>query len=375
MKSIINEKNLKGRKILLRSTLDVSIKDGKIINDFRLIKARGTIDFLRKAEAKIILFGHIGKDGLESMSIVYEYFKKYLPIYFTGEIFGEKTISAIENMKNGDIVLLENLRKDNREILNDEDFSKELASLGEIYVNDAFSVSHREHSSIVGLPKYLPSFIGDLFEKEINELSDALNPSSPSFCILGGVKFNTKEPLIEKLINIYDKVFVSGALANDFFKIRGFNIGKSLSSDIGINLQKLIKNKKIIIPIDVIVQNKNGIFIKKPNEVEDEDSIKDSGPKTIEKIEELVKNSKFILWNGPLGEYENGFIKPTEELARILAKSSAKTIIGGGDTISAIEHLCIEKNFSFVSTGGGAMLKFLLDGTLVGIEALRLADN
>lgn len=375
MKSIINEKDLKGKKILLRSTLDVPIKDGKIINDFRLIKARETIDFLRKAEAKIILFGHLGRDGSESMAIVFEYFRKYFPIDFTGEVLGEKTKSMIENMKNDDIVFLENLRKDKREVLNDEDFSKELASLGEMYVNDAFSVSHREHSSIVGLPKYLPSFVGDLFEKEINELSGALNPSSPSFCILGGAKFNTKEPLIEKLVNIYDKVFVSGALAHDFFKTKGFNIGKSLSSDMGIDLKDLIKNEKVLIPIDVIVQNKDGVFIKKPDEVEDGDSIKDSGPKTIEKIEKLVKNSKFILWNGPLGEYENNFIKPTEELAHILAKSSAKTIIGGGDTISAIEHLGLEKNFSFVSTGGGAMLKFLLDGTLPGIEALRLAHN
>jgi phosphoglycerate kinase len=369
MKKIQDIKNLKGKKVLLRSTLNVPVKNGIIVNDFRLKNSLKTINFLREAEAKIILVGHIGKDDSASLSCVYEYFKKHTQIFFTGEILGENTDRMLEQMNDGDIVMLENLRKDGGEISNNESFAKKLASFADIYVNDAFSVSHREHASIVGIPKYLDGYVGILFQEEVKELSNALEPQSPSLCILGGAKFETKEPLINKLLNIYDKVFISGALAHNFFKNRGFNIGVSLSSNVDIG--ELVNNEKIMTPIDVVVVNKDGIFIKKPNEVKDEDNISDSGPATVKELEKLIKNLKFILWNGPLGKYEKGFNGPTKELARAIAKSPAKTLIGGGDTIAAIEHLGLEGKFSFVSTGGGAMLQFLLDGTLIGIEALN----
>lgn len=371
LKDIRKSKDLNGKTILLRSDLNAPIADDKVINTFRLDKARKTIDFLTKAKAKVVLIGHIGREETASLSPVYEYFKKYFTVHFIEEIIGENTTSAVKNMKNGEIVLLENLRKHSGEVANDDDFAKQLASLADIYVNDSFSVSHREHSSIVGLPKYLESFAGILFQEEIKELSNALNPRSPALCILGGAKFNTKEPLIKKMLNVYDKIFVSGALAHDFFKSKGFNIGKSLSSDNSVDINELAKSEKIMTPIDVVVKNKNGVFIKKPNEVLDDDIIKDSGPETIKLFSKIIKDFKFILWNGPLGEYEKGFIKPTEDLAYIIAKSDARTLIGGGDTIAATEHLKLEDKFSFVSTGGGAMLQFLLDGTLVGIEALE----
>lgn len=373
MKKIQDVKNLKGKKTLLRATLNASIKDDKIINDFRLRRALDTIILLKEKGAKVILTGHIGKDGTLSISPVCEYFRRHFPILFTQEVLGDKTKDAIKNMNNGDVVLLENLRKNDGEILNDDDFAKQLASLGDIYINDAFSVSHREHASIVGVPKYLPSYFGILFQREIEKLSEALNPEKPSLCILGGAKFKTKEPLIEKLVNIYSKIFVSGALAHDFFKAYGFNIGKSLSSDTAFDIKILSKNKKIITPFDVMVENKDGVFIKKSNEVLNCDSIVDAGPETMKYLAQIIKDSKFILWNGPLGEYENGFIKQTEMLARAIAGSSARTLVGGGDTIASIEHLGFEDKFSFVSTGGGAMLQFLLNGTLPGIEALELA--
>jgi phosphoglycerate kinase len=370
MKKVQDIKNLKGKKVFLRSTLNVPIKEGKIVNDFRLENSIKTINFLRESGAKVILAGHIGRDA-GSLLPVYKYFKEYFPISFIGEVLGEETTSIIEQMNDGDIVMLENLRTDDREVSNDDGFAKELASLADVYVNDAFSVSHREHASVVGLPKYLDSFAGILFQEEVKELSEALNPPAPSLCILGGAKFQTKEPLIKKLVNIYDKVFISGALANDFFKEKGFNIGKSLSSDICTDIEELVKNEKIMIPIDVTVENKDGVFIKKPNEVEDGDNIADAGSETVKKLEQLAGDFKFVLWNGPLGEYERGFVKPTEALTLALSKSPAKTLIGGGDTIAATEHLGLEDKFDFISTGGGAMLKFLLDGTLVGIEALK----
>jgi phosphoglycerate kinase len=370
IKNIQDTKDINGKRVLLRSTLNVPIKNAKIINNHRLRKSLETIKFLRKSGAKIILTGHIGKDGQMSLYPIYEYFQEYFPISFTKEVLGKSTKSAVEKMNNGDIILLENLRSHKGEQANDNNFARELSSLADIYVNDAFSASHREHASIVGVPEFLPNYAGILFQREINELSSALSPASPSLCILGGAKFTTKEPLIEKLVDIYDKVFISGALAHDFFKNKGFNIGISLSGNISID-EELINNEKIMIPIDVTVQNKDGIFIKKPNKVGDEDNIKDSGPETVKELEQFVRNFKFVLWNGPLGEYERGFIKPTETLARAIAESPARTLIGGGDTIAAIEHLGLEDKFSFVSTGGGAMLKFLLDGTLVGIKALK----
>lgn len=371
MKKIQDIKSLKGKKILLRSTLNAPIKDGRIINDFRLRRASDTINFLRKEGARVILTGHIGKDGAISLYPVCEYFKKYFSIFFTKEVLGDKTKNATENMNDGDVVLLENLRSHHGELANEDDFAKHLAALADYYVNDDFAVSHREHASIVGLPKHIKSFAGILFQKEADELSSALNPVSPSLCILGGAKFKTKVPLIEKFIKIYDKVFVSGALAHDFFKVQGFNIGKSLSSDIGVDVSALASNKKIAIPSDVTVKNKNGVFIKKPNEVSDDDNIVDAGPETVEYLSRLANDFKFVLWNGPLGEYENGFIRHTEELARAIAESPARTLVGGGDTIASTGHLGLEDKFSFVSTAGGAMLQFLMDGTLVGIEALE----
>lgn len=368
LKDIRKAENLKGKRVLLRSDLNVPIKDGKIINDFRLIKALETINFLRESGARVILSGHIGRDA-ESLLLVSEYFKERISLSFTGEVLGEKTASLVESMKDGDVVMLENLRTDSREIQNDDVFIKELASLADIYVNDAFSVSHREHASVVGVPKYLESFVGILFQEEVKELSDALNPPTPSLCVIGGAKFETKEPIIKKLVTVYDHVFVSGALANDFFKMKGFNIGKSLSSD--VDIQNLSQNEKIIIPIDVTVENNDGIVIKKSEEVLDDDNIVDAGPETIKKLQGLINDSEFVLWNGPLGEYERGFGKHTEEFAKVVANTKAKTLIGGGDTIASTEHLGLEDSFDFISTAGGAMLKFLLDGTLVGIEALK----
>lgn len=371
MKNIQDVKDLKGKKVLLRATLNVPVNKGKVLNDFRLRKTLKTINFLKESGAKIVMIGHIGRGTAHTFLPVYEYFKEHFPISFAKEVLSEETKIAVSKIKDGGVLLLENLRTHEGECSNDKEFAKELASYGDIYVNDAFSVSHREHASVVSIPKYLPSFIGLLLQEEIKELSGALNPTTPALCILGGAKFETKEPLIKKLLNIYDKVFVSGALAHDFFKIHGYNIGKSLTSDTGVGLKALTENEKIMIPIDVTVQNADGIFIKKPNEVGDDDNITDSGPETVELLKKLVKDFKFILWNGPLGEYERGFIKPTETFAHTLAESSAKTMIGGGDTMASIAHLGLEDKFSFVSTGGGAMLHFLLNGTTPGIEALK----
>jgi phosphoglycerate kinase len=274
-------------------------------------------------------------------------------------------------MQNGDVVLLENLRIHEEEMENDLNFTNHLAQLGDIYVNDAFSVSHREHSSIVGLPKLLPSYIGLLFEEEIKNLSIVLNPPKPFLFILGGAKFETKMPLIIKYLEKADYVFVGGALANDFFKAKGLNVGKSLVSNEDFGISKVLDKPNLILPKDLTVRNKDGIFVKEPEKILDDDQILDIGVEAIAELEKIINKSKFILWNGPIGDYEKGFRDGTLDLARAIIKSSAQSIVGGGDTFAVISKLNLEDKFSFTSSAGGAMLEFIYSGTLPGIEALK----
>jgi phosphoglycerate kinase len=364
---------IRGKRALLRAPLNVPVENVKVMNDFRLRRTLNTIRFLKERGAKTIIIGHIGRDQSESLFPVYERMKQYIELTFVKSL-RQKTISdAVKEMKDGDVILLENLRQDNGERSNSDAFARFLSSFGDIYVNDAFSVSHREHASIVGIPKYIPSYAGISLQMEIEGLSKALNPPRPAVFILGGAKFETKEPLIRKFLDIYDNVFLGGALANDFFKAQGFNVGKSLVSGAVINLEGLLGNSKLILPADVTVEHGRGgrRSIKKPNDIDDEDTISDIGPETVSQLKRVIKQSAFVLWNGPVGDYEKGFSEQTEAVARIIAGSSIESIVGGGHTVASISRLNIEDEFSFVSTGGGAMLEFLLNGTLPGLEALK----
>jgi phosphoglycerate kinase len=229
-------------------------------------------------------------------------------------------------------------------------------------------VSHRAHASIVGIPKYLPSYAGPLLDKEITELSSVFNPKHPFLFILGGAKFDTKLPLIEKFLGIADYLFIGGALANDIYKVRGLETGASLLSDSSIDLRPISSNKKVIVPSDVVVQGK---VQKDVNEVLVTDKILDAGSATIAEMVDVLHEVKYVLWNGPLGDYENGYSEGTEMLARAIAESGVRSIVGGGDTVAVIRNANLLDKFSFVSTGGGAMLDFLAKGTLVGVEALK----
>lgn len=369
---IRNVKDLKGKKVLLRTDLNILISEGKVEDDFRLTKALATIVFLQKVGAKIILISHIGKEeDAQSLKPVYEWFKKHITLLFVGAVTGSFVEEAVKNLKDGDIIMLENVRMEQGECANDVSFSKKLASVADIYVNDAFSASHRKHASIVGLPQFLPSYAGVLFQEELNELSQAFEPESPSLLILGGAKIKTKFPLIKKFLNIYDNVFVGGMLANTFFKARGLNIGISEAGEANIGVTELLDNEKLMLPSDVVVKENHGSDIKSPDSINDMEKIVDAGPKTIEQIKKTAESARFIVWNGPLGEYEHGFPEQTRALAKVIAHSNAQTIVGGGDTVAAIAELNLRDKFSFVSTAGGAMLVFLLEGTLVGIEALQ----
>ena len=308
MKSILESGNLKGKRVLVRVDWNVPLENGKVVDDFRIKKSLPTLEYLENAGAKVIIATH-----LESENTSIRPFKMYVP----------------KGMK-----LLKNLRDNPGEESNSEEFAKELASGADIYVNEAFSASHREHASIVGVPKFLPSFIGLQFALEIKELSKAFYPKKPFLFILGGAKFETKLPLVEKFLDIADLIFIGGTNATTAATM------------------PIAKDSKIIFPCGDIAAL----------DVDDE---------TILLLKEKIEESEFILWNGPLGNYEKGYKKGTLELAKILAESNKDVIVGGGDTLAAIKELNLLDKFSFVSTGGAAMLDFLVTGTLPGIEALN----
>jgi len=365
-------KDLKGKKVLLRAELNVLVQNGKVVDDYRIRLALQTIHFLQKKGAKTIIIAHIGRDPALSLKPVFEHLKKENRLSFMPNLLGAEVEKAVNNLKEGEVLLLENLRCDSRENKNDPTFAKELSGLADIYVNDALSVSHRKHASIIGIPKYLPSYTGIQFHNEIEGLTPALTPKSPSLCIIGGAKLETKGPLIEKFVLIYDAIFVGGAIANDFFKALGYRTGRSLVSKKLPDLSRLLAYNQIVLPKDVIVEDGNGLLlVKKPRDIEDDDYIYDAGPETGVILETMVRQAIFILWNGPLGQYDGGHTKGTETLAKTLIASNAEVIIGGGDTVTATAKFNPGDSLSFVSTAGGAMLEFLLTGTLPGIDALK----
>ena len=365
--SDLKASDLEGKRVILRADFNVPIKSGRVANSYRLIKEIPTLKFLSKNGAKTIILSHLGeeKDSLKPVAL---FLSRHLKIGFSSLEEAEKKVA---NLKNGDILLLENLRLDAGEKNNDKNFAKKLATLGDFYVNDAFSVSHRSHASTVGLPKYLPSFAGPLFVTEYENLAKIFTSPKPFVLILGGMKFDTKIPLIKRYLNRADKIFVLGALAHIFFHKLGFNIGQSLIDQNIKGVGEFLKAKNIYLPVDVVVKTPEGKKIKSPEAVRNQDIIYDIGPETIKMIGESLKQAKTILWNGPLGNFEKGYFEATEALAKLVAKSSAYSVVGGGDTVAAIEKLKLGKKFGFVSTAGGAMLDFLANGTLPGIEALK----
>ncbi|MEA2112995.1 MAG: phosphoglycerate kinase [Patescibacteria group bacterium] len=372
MRSIFEQKgNLKNKKVLLRLDLNVPVVDGVIVDNFKIEKILTTIGFLKKEGSKIIILSHIGRDGSESLLCVSDYLKKFFEIIFIKDIFNYEQNKKISNMQSGDIVLIENIRQFREEKENDNEFSKKISSLGDIYVNEAFAASHRKHSSIIGLPKFMESFFGPVFINEVEELKRVFQSSSPKLFILGGNKLKTKIPFIRKFLDIADVVFVGGALANDVFKSKGFDMRGSLTSGEDFDFGNLLENEKVVLPTDVLVEKQGKVSLKSPNEVLGNESIMDAGPKTISELEKIIKKSKFILWNGPLGYYTKGFSDATFDLIRLITESNAESIAGGGDTEHCISNLGLEDKFDFISTGGGAMLEFISEGTLVGVEAIE----
>jgi phosphoglycerate kinase len=376
MKSISAIGNIKNKVVLARVDFNVPFAKGKIGDTFRILSSLPTIEFLKKKGAKVVLISHLEIPGKINPSLlpVAKFLNKKVKIKFCASQDINKITLEIEKMKAGDVLLLENIRRFRGEKTNDMNLADDFASVADFYVNDAFPVSHRSHMSIVGIPKYLPSFAGFQLEKEIKNLESVLqNKKHPFVFILGGAKFSTKMPLVKKYLKSADCVFLGGALVNSFFKAMGYEVGKSLIDDTDPKiLRALMKNKKLCLPIDVVAVNPKGVArVCKPNEVKKDETILDIGPLSVKLLEPMLTKAKLILWNGPMGKYESSFGGATKDILKILTKVKGETIIGGGDTVDLVNEMKIADKFSFVSTGGGATLEFLSKGTLPGIKALK----
>lgn len=364
---------LRGKRVLLRLDLNVPIKKGVVADDFRIAGSLPTIEYLRAAGARVIVVSHLGRKSEGTLLPVARFLEKFWPVRFCPDLADLPPPAG--TLAAGDLLLLENIRREAGEEENSDALARALAAAGDIYVNDAFASSHRAHASIVGVPRYLPGFAGPRLAKEVENLTRAFSPAHPFLIILGGEKFETKLPLVERFIALADRIVIYGALAHAFFKELHYEIGESLVDKETVSVRPFLHHPKIILPADVRVKNGDRIFIKTPDILVPSDNILDVGLVSIERLLPVIAGARFILWNGPLGNFERGFKGSTEAAAKFIAAGNAESIVGGGDTVASIRALDILDQFDFVSTGGGAMLDFLAAGTLPGIEALKTSPG
>jgi len=392
MRNIQDETNLNQKKVLLRLDLNVPLDNGKITDTTRIDKILPTINFLLKSEAKIIILSHVGRPNGKvvnkfSLKPICEDLKNKLNqnIKLVSKNIKEIKSTDLFNERDEKIVILENIRFYEEEEKNDNSFAKHLASLADIYVNDAFSCSHRAHASIFEITKFIPSYAGLQLNLEIDALTKITSEiQRPITCIIGGSKISSKINIVKNLIPKFDNIIIVGGMANNIFRHKGYEIGKSIQED---NCNKIIEeifslskkeNCKIIYPEDVAVgKNLDGSAeIKELNNISKDELILDIGPKTIKAINLLIEESSTILWNGPAGYFENSsFARGSVEIAKkIIEKNKNNTIysvVGGGDTVSLLNGIGAISNFNFVSTAGGAFLEYLEGKKLPGIKALN----
>ncbi|HHV74624.1 MAG TPA: phosphoglycerate kinase [Thermoanaerobacterium sp.] len=391
MKKTVRDIDVKGKRVLVRVDFNVPMDSEKNITDDTRIKAAlPTIQYLLDNNAKVILVSHLGrpkgKFNMEySMKPVAKRLSELLgkQVVVADDVIGEDAKAKANALKDGEVLLLENVRFHAEEEKNDPDFSKELASLADVFVNDAFGTAHRAHASTTGVASYLPAVSGFLIEKELNFMGGALeNPERPFVAILGGAKVSDKIGVITNLLDKVDSLLIGGGMAYTFIKAEGHEIGKSLLEEDKLELAKDLiekakqKGVKLLLPVDTVVsaELKSGV----PYEVVDIDKMPndkigvDIGPKTIEEFSKVIKGAKTVVWNGPMGVFEiREFAKGTEAIAKAMSECGGTTIIGGGDSAAAVEQLGYADKVSHISTGGGASLEFLEGKVLPGIAALN----
>ena len=387
----IKDLNIESKKVLIRCDFNVPIKEGKIVDDTRIKGALQTINYCLEKNAKVILLSHLGRVKEEAdltkndLAPVAARLSELLEkeVVFINKTRGEELEKAINNMKEQDVLLIQNTRyedlEDKKESSNDEELGKYWASLGEVFINDAFGTIHRAHASNVGIANNLPSAFGFLIEKELTALSVLDNPEHPFVVILGGAKVSDKIGVIENLVTKADKILIGGGMAFTFLKAEGYEIGTSLLDEENIEFcQKILKDysDKIILPVDTAVtttySNDEEYKVKDITEIAYNEMGLDIGPKTREIFENYVKEAKILIWNGPLGVYEfEKYKQNTNKLLQYIVENNVKAILGGGDIVAAASTANYKDKVYHASTGGGATLEYLEGKKLPGIEAIK----
>lgn len=377
MKTLTSLPSLQGARVIVRVDYNVPFKavgKGSKIADVRRIDASiATIKTIIKKGGTPVLIAHLPHETASLRPVATYLSKTFKVVFVTEDIFNKKIEAILNQVPRGTVILVENIRRYKEEEKNTASFAKRLASLGRYYVNDAFSVSHRAHASVVGIAKYLPAYAGSQLVKEIGALAPVVaHPPHPFVFILGGAKFATKIPLISRFVDTADSVIIAGALLNSFYKTLGFEVGKSVVEDgYEKQIKVLCKKPNLLLPIDVIVLRGVKKVVTTPDSIQVGDIVVDIGPQSVALINAKIAKAKLVVWNGPTGWYEKGFTKATTDITQAIARSKAKAVIGGGDTGVVVEKaLKGDHKRIFVSTGGGATIDFLASGTLPGIKAL-----
>ncbi len=385
-KKTLKDVEVKGRKVLVREDLNVPLDDGKVADDTRIVAILPTVRYLLENGAAVILVSHMGRPGGKyvselSLRPVADYLSGLLgqDVLFSEDCIGKPAEEASRKLKPGQVLLLENTRFHEGEKANDPAMGKELASLAEIFVSDAFGTAHRAHASNVGVAEYLPAVAGFLMEKEIKYLGGAIeNPERPFLAILGGAKVSDKIGVINNLLKKVDTILIGGGMANTFFAAEGYAMADSLVEEDAIDVAKEILEKsgeKLVLPVDMVIADQFSNEAQKKSipvgDVPEGWRVLDIGKASLEYFDEYIAPAKTIVWNGPMGVFEfPNFARGTFDIAKAVANSSAVSIVGGGDSASAVKKAGLEDRITHISTGGGASLKMLEGAVLPGLEAL-----
>jgi phosphoglycerate kinase len=377
-----------GKRVLVREDLNVPMANGAITDDSRVRAAAPTLQHLAQRGARVIVMSHLGRPKDREPELSLQPVARALgqrlgkEVKFAGDSVGEPAMTAVSSLQSGQVLLLENVRYHKEDEANDPGFARGLASLGDLYVNDAFAASHRAHASVVGVASYLPAYAGELMEAELDALHRALdNPRRPMIAVVGGAKVSTKVGVLLNLLARVDALLIGGAMANTFFKARGWPTGTGLVEDAALDKAKEVAAQggdKLVLPVDLVCARK--IEAGEPLRILDADKVEpgwmalDIGPRTIRLFAQRLRGAGTVIWNGPVGVAEiKDFSDGTRAVGEAIANSGGFTLVGGGDTVAAIESLGLAGRFSWVSTGGGATLEYLEGKELPGIAILKEA--
>jgi len=377
-----------GKRVLVREDLNVPMSKGAVADDARVRAAAPTLQHLAQRGARVIVMSHLGRPqdrepDLSLKPIAADLARRVgREVQFADDCVGEPATSAADRLQSGQVLLLENVRYHKEDEANDAGFARRLASLGDVYVNDAFAASHRAHASVVGVAAYLPAYAGELMETELKALRQALdNPRRPMVAVVGGAKVSTKVGVLRNLLRKVDSLLIGGAMANTFFKARGWPTGSGLVEDIALEEANEVTaeaGEKLVLPVDLVCARKmesgEALRVLDADKVEPGWMALDIGPRSVTLFTEKLRGAGTVIWNGPVGVAEiKDFSDGTREVGEAIARSGAYTLVGGGDTVAAIESLGLNGRFSHVSTGGGATLEYLEGKELPGIAILKEA--